>query len=240
MQLIVLKEGNFNVNKNKDFFLLEENPNAGLKMAVQPFLVQTQNDVILLDTGLGFVQKNGKSAMMEQLAKANIAAEQVTKILLSHLHKDHISGIGFFSDNVFHCRFPNAKIYVQQREWTFANTQRNSPSYDFKILDALMNLPQIVFLNEDKGTIDEHISYEVSGGHTPFHQVFWISENEQIIFYGADVLPLQAYMKSALAYKSDFDGKKALITRKNWTKEAAEKHWLVLFYHDMKTPYLQL
>ena len=57
MKIIPLKEGNFSASKTKDFSLLtEENWNtaAGIKMSVQPFLIVTQNDYILLDAGIGW------------------------------------------------------------------------------------------------------------------------------------------------------------------------------------------
>lgn len=97
----------------------------------------------------------------------------------------------------------------------------------------------MVVLTEDTGSISDEIIYEVCGGHTPFHQVFWIKENSKIAFYGADDLPQRSYLKFHIAYKSDFDEKKASNLRQNWEQEAKEHNWTVLFYHDMKTPLLQ-
>lgn len=239
MEIIALQEGNYVVSGDKEFKLINEFPlDSGLKMAIQPFLIVTQNDCILLDLGLGF-NKDGKPLIHNLLQSHTILPEQITKVLVSHFHKDHIGGIGYFDGVTFIQNFPNAKIYMQSRELDFALEQKQSPSYNFEILNQLKSLPNVVMLDDDNGKITNEISYEVSAGHTPFHQVFWIKENDKIAFYGADDLPQEAYLKMHVAYKTDYDGKRAMESRKKWEQEAKEQHWKVLLYHDMKTPVLE-
>lgn len=64
MKIIPLKEGNFSASKSKDFTLLtEENFDkiGGIKMSVQPFLIITENDYILLDAGIGWKNESGQT-----------------------------------------------------------------------------------------------------------------------------------------------------------------------------------
>jgi glyoxylase-like metal-dependent hydrolase (beta-lactamase superfamily II) len=239
MKIIALQEGNYIADSKKEFKLItERTSDSGLKMAIQPFLVVTENDVILLDLGLAFIN-NGAPFIHEVLRKNNIEPEQITKILISHLHKDHIEGIGYFENGNFIQNFPKAKIYIQKREINFALEQNNSPSYNFEIVNELEKLPNVEFLNEDSGNITDEIFYEVSAGHTQFHQVFWIKADNEIAFFGADDLPQRAYLSMHVAYKTDFDGKKAMESRKKWEQEAQQENWKVLLYHDMKTPILE-
>ncbi|WP_110008889.1 MULTISPECIES: MBL fold metallo-hydrolase [unclassified Chryseobacterium] len=236
MKIIPLKEGNFSASKTKDFTLLtEENFDkiGGIKMSVQPFLIITENDHILLDAGIGWKNSTGTTVVSEILEKENIRPEQVTRLLLSHLHKDHIEGAVKFTENGFEAAFPNAQIYIQKRELDFAMENKGNPSFDFEILEKLIQLPNITWMNDDKGEITDEISYEVAGGHTPFMQVFWIRENDETVFYGADDLPQASYLKYHLAYKSDFDGRKAMELRLKWEKEARENRWKILLYHDL-------
>lgn len=236
MKIIPLKEGNFSASKTKDFTLLtEENFDniGGIKMSVQPFLIITENDYILLDAGIGWKNDSGKTVVSEILERENIRPEQITKLLLSHLHKDHIEGAVNLTENGFEAAFPNAQIYIQKRELDFAMEKKGNPSFDFEILEKLIKLPNIIWMNEDQGQITDEISYEVVGGHTPFMQVFWIKENEETVFYGADDLPQASYLKYHLAYKSDFDGRKAMELRLKWEKEARENNWKILLYHDL-------
>jgi len=236
MKIIPLKEGNFSASKTKDFTLLtEENFDniGGIKMSVQPFLIITENDYILLDAGIGWKNDSGKTVVSEILERENIRPEQITKLLLSHLHKDHIEGAVKLIENGFEAAFPNAQIYIQKRELDFAMEKKGNPSFDFEILEKLIKLPNIIWMNKDHGQITDEISYEVVGGHTPFMQVFWIKENEETVFYGADDLPQASYLKYHLAYKSDFDGRKAMELRLKWEKEARENNWKILLYHDL-------
>ncbi|WP_433765704.1 MBL fold metallo-hydrolase [Flavobacterium ginsenosidimutans] len=239
MKIIAIEEGNYIANSKKEFQLLtEETTESGLKMAIQPFVVITDNDIILLDFGLGFVN-NGVPFIYEMLRKNNIEPQQITKVLVSHLHKDHIEGIGYFKNDQFVQNFPNATIYIQKREIDFALEQLQNPSYIPEILNQLEKLPNVELLNEDSGNITDEIFFEVSAGHTKFHQVFWIKADNEIVFYGADDLPQKIYLKMHVAYKTDFDGKRAMESRKKWEQEAKEQNWKVLLYHDMKTSVLE-
>ncbi|MGL6125678.1 MAG: MBL fold metallo-hydrolase, partial [Chryseobacterium artocarpi] len=70
MKIIPLKEGNFSASKTKDFTLLTEDnfdTITGIKMSVQPFLIITENDYILLDAGINWKNENGKSVVSEIL-----------------------------------------------------------------------------------------------------------------------------------------------------------------------------
>lgn len=237
MKIIPLKEGNFSTSKTKDFTLLtDENKDIvkGIKMSVTPFLIITEKDIILLDAGIGWKNEDGENVISEILKKENIYPDQVTKVLLSHLHKDHIETVITRNENGFEATFPNAEIYIQKRELGFAMENKGNHSFDFDTLEKLIELENIVWMDEDKGNITEQISFEVVGGHTPFMQVFWIREKNEIVFYGADDLPQESYLKYHLAYKSDYDGRKAMELRLKWQQEAIENHWKILLYHDLE------
>ncbi|PIF45854.1 glyoxylase-like metal-dependent hydrolase (beta-lactamase superfamily II) [Chryseobacterium sp. 52] len=243
MKIIPLKEGNFSASKTKDFTLLtDENFDTvkGIKMSVQPFLIVTANDYILLDAGIGWENAEGKTVISELLEKEHITPEQITRLLLSHLHKDHIDGSIRKTENGFEPVFPNAEIYIQKRELAFAMENKGNPSFDFDTLEKLISLPDIVWMDEDMGNISNEISFEVVGGHTPFMQVFWIRENNETVFYGADNLPQESYLKYHLAYKSDFDGRKAMELRLKWQEEAAKDQWKILLYHDLNKAVIQI
>ncbi|WP_418123743.1 MBL fold metallo-hydrolase [Chryseobacterium sp. PTM-20240506] len=242
MKIIPLKEGNFVASPTKDFSILTTakiDLAQGIKMAVQPFLIITKNDYILLDSGLGWKNQTGKMVILDILEKENISRHQITKVLLSHLHKDHIEGAIRHLETGFEATFPNADLYIQKRELEYARENTGNPSFDFDTLDKLVQLPNIVWMSDDKGSITNEISYQVVGGHTPFMQVFWITEDGQTAFYGADDLPQEAYLHYHLAYKSDFDGRKAMELRQDWQKQAEEKHWNILLYHDLDKTAIQ-
>jgi len=239
MELTVIKQGDFKVDKRKNFEYLKPNDEStNIKLAIQPFLITLGSETILLDLGLGFLEDN-EPVILKRLKDFKINTNDITKILLSHLHKDHADGLGYFSDNGFVQNFPNTAIYIQKREYDFALQQTENPSYNIPLLNELQNLNNIVWLHDDEGEITPEITFKVTAGHSKFHQVFWIKENTSTIFYGADDLPTTGYFKRSIAYKTDYDGHRAMEFRKIWKEQAEPENWQILFYHDLKNPVVQ-
>jgi len=241
MKIIPLSEGVFTIDKTKLFMPfdtetddLQQRPVGSLLVEVQPFVVVTNKDVLLIDAGLGFT-KNGELQLFTNLRANGIKPEQVTKVLMSHLHKDHAGGISVrdrFGD--YRLSFPQATYYVQRQELAFAQ-EIGFPSYLTEELSALEGSRNVVFLEGD-GVIDDYIRYQITGAHSPYHQVYWIEEDGQTVFFGGDDAPQLQQMKSKFVAKYDFDGKKCMQLRQQWWQEGQEKHWTFLFYHDVKSP----
>jgi glyoxylase-like metal-dependent hydrolase (beta-lactamase superfamily II) len=183
---------------------------------------------------------DGNLQIHQNLINADINPMEVTKVLLSHLHKDHAGGAGVENTilHQYHTSFPNAHYYVQKKELEFA-FQKGLPSFIPKELEVFHHMDKLVLLEGD-GVIDNYIRYEWSGGHSPFHQVFWITEGDNNIFFGGDEAPQLQQMKNKFVAKYDFDGKKAMELRQKWWKEGNEQGWTFLFYHDIKTPMLKI
>ncbi|PTQ98259.1 metallo-beta-lactamase superfamily protein [Mucilaginibacter yixingensis] len=241
MKVIPLAEGLYQVDDAKNYTPFSAGitpaPNT-LHMAIRPFLIQLDGELILLDTGLGNeISKDHQIVAL--LAAQGFTPNQVTKVLLSHLHKDHLGGLGYFDDAVYKTYFPNAEIFVFEQELAFALTQTDKPAYDKRVLKNLRTLPNIKLLTEQQGTILPGITYEVAGGHTSFQLVFWLKAEGQTFFYGADNLPQKRYADYHIAYKTDYDGKKAMNLRKQWLDQAPKEHWTILLYHDLELPWLK-
>jgi glyoxylase-like metal-dependent hydrolase (beta-lactamase superfamily II) len=241
MKIIPLSEGSFTIDKTKLFVPFDEQiddfktrPAGSLLVEVQPFVVVTAKDVLLLDTGLGF-EKDGVLQLHQNLMNAGINPSEVTKVLLSHLHKDHAGGAGIEREGLgARLSFPSATYYVQRNELAFA-FEKGFPSFITKELECLQNSEQVILLEGD-GVIDDYISYEVTGAHSPWHQVFWIKEEGEIIFFGADDAPQLHQMKHRFAAKYDYDGKKAMELRQQWWEKGQKEKWKFLFYHDIRSP----
>ncbi|MER3471291.1 MAG: MBL fold metallo-hydrolase [Chitinophagaceae bacterium] len=242
MKIFPLSEGSFTIDKTKLFVpfdeerdVLNERPIGSLLVEIQPFVIVTSKDILLLDTGLGFNDSiHGKMQLHANLEKVGLKPGQITKVLLSHLHKDHAGGIGLENDHT-RLSLPNAIYYVQKRELDFALT-KGSPSFIPVEIGALTRSPQVQFLDADEGTIDDYIRYQHTGAHSPHHQVFWIEEGIEIIFFGGDDAPQLQQMKVRYKTKYDFDPEKAMQLRQQWWQQGNEEGWTFLFYHDIKSP----
>lgn len=243
MKIIPLSEGAFTVDRTKQFVPfdtdtdnLQQRSVGSLLVEIQPFVVVTSKDVLLLDTGLGFTNSNGVLQLHQNLINNGIEPMDVTKVIMSHLHKDHSGGIAIKDKqlNQSFLSFPYATYYVNKNELAFGLGEGKS-SYkpeDFEILDSS---DKVELLNEE-GTIDGYIKYWESGAHCPHHTVFWIEEDGEKIFFGGDVAPQLQQMKSRFIAKYDFDGKKCMELRQQWWQQGQDENWTFLFYHDIKTP----
>jgi glyoxylase-like metal-dependent hydrolase (beta-lactamase superfamily II) len=211
MKIIPLSEGSFTIDQSKKFVPfdtadddLKDRAKGSLLVEIQPFVVVTSRDVLLLDTGLGYTERDGSLQIHHNLMNAGINPLDITKVLLTHLHKDHAGGIGIEQPMLkqHYLSFPNAQYY-------------------------------------GSGMIDAYIEYAPSGGHSPYHQVFWIRENGETIFFGGDEAPQLHQMKNRFIAKYDFDGRKAMELRQQWWEQGQKEGWVFLFYHDVKSPFLQ-
>lgn len=242
MKIIPLSEGAFTIDTTKQFIpfnLLTDNlqsrKGGSLLVEIQPFLVITSRDVLLLDTGLGFLNEEGVLQLHVSLAANGINASDVTKVLLTHLHKDHAGGISFHTNQLSRSvSFENATYFINGAEFDFA-LLKSSPSYKVENFQILANSDKVSFTSNN-GMIDDYIKYEVTGGHSPYHQVFWITENNETIFFGGDVAPQLQQMKRRFMAKYDYDGRKSMELREQWWNLGEKEGWTFLFYHDLQNP----
>ncbi len=240
IKITPLSEGTFTIDKTKLFVPFNEETDklndrsaGSLLVEIQPFVIRFNKEIILLDTGLGF-HVNGEMQLHTKLKSAGIQPEDVTMVLLSHLHKDHAGGIcSDESHNVL--SFPNAMYYVQGREIEYA-FEKGFPSYLTPELEMLRGNRQVEILDQDKGYINEFIKYEVTGAHSKFHQVFTIKVEDETIFFGGDDAPQLHQMKHRFMTKYDYDGKKAMELRQIWWEQGRNENRKFLFYHDTSTP----
>jgi glyoxylase-like metal-dependent hydrolase (beta-lactamase superfamily II) len=247
MKIIPLSEGAFTIDKTKIFVPfdkqndnLQERSIGSLLVEIQPFCIITKNDILIIDTGLGFCNPDGTLQIHQNLMDNGINPMDVTKVLMSHLHKDHSGGISK-EDKILQQKFlsfPAATYYVNKDEFNYA-MEKGKPSYTPEEFSILGNVDNVVF-TQGNGSIDSYIHFEVTGAHCPYHQIFTIEEDGQKLFFGADVAPQLGQMKSRFVAKYDFDGKLSMELRQQWWQQAKEAHWTFLFYHDISTPVFSL
>lgn len=236
MQVFTLYEGTYSVNVTKKFVPFDptihqfKDRPGSLFINVQPFLVEVNNELILLDTGLGFSDEQGELILHKNIRNAGYDPADVSKVLMSHLHYDHAGGMIHHVNGKMELSFPDAEYVINRQEWEYAFTDEASKSYHTEIFDFIYRNAEINFV-EGNGKINDNISYEVTGAHTPNHQVFLLNENNQKVFFGGDVLPEPEELIKNFIAKYDFDGRKAMELRKEYGKKAADENWECLFYH---------
>ena len=244
MRIYPLSEGSFTIDQTKVFVPfdtasenLQNRPKGSILVEIQPFVVVTDKDIILFDTGLGYIGKSGTLQLHENLMHNGIDPSSVTKVFMSHLHKDHAGGISYIhpTHNERFISFPYAKYYIQKREYDLAVSGEN-PSYLAEQVSMLEDFSGVVWLTEDDGVIEDVIHYQLTAGHSLYHQVAWVKESDTTFFFGGDVAPQLQQMKSKFIAKYDMDGKAAMQWRQMWWEQGGAAQWTFAFYHDIQYP----
>ena len=235
MQVFPLFEGSYSVAADKKFIPFDpakDNPKdrpASLFIHIQPFLVQLGDSLVLFDTGLGYTNAEGGLILHENIRSAGFDPDDVSLVLMSHLHFDHSGGMVYRRGEEMELSFPHATYVIQQGEWESAFTNTSS-SYKTEIFEFLQRNAQLEFI-EGSGQLTGQISYELTGAHTPFHQVFLLDDGKDKVFFGGDVLPEPEELLRKFIAKYDFDGRKAMELREEFGLRAAAENWNCLFYH---------
>lgn len=245
MKIIPLSEGSFTIDQGKEFIpfdtssdQLSDRSRGSLLVEIQPFVVVTSEDIILLDAGLGFSDDAGILDIHRHLVEHGLNPMEITRVLMSHLHKDHAGGMSMpdmSGQRV--AAFPMATYHVQRLEFEAA-MKGGSSSYRQESLSFLSDSDRLV-LHDGDGWIGNQIRFEWSGGHSPHHQVFWIEDAGEKIFFGGDEAPQLHQMRHRFMAKYDHDGRRAMMLRQEWWERGSSEGWTFLFYHDIKSPIFQ-
>jgi glyoxylase-like metal-dependent hydrolase (beta-lactamase superfamily II) len=100
MEVFVLGEGSYSVDGTKKFIPFNPQTDSpkdrpgSLFIHVNPFLVKMENDLILFDAGLGYKDSHDELVLHQHIRNAGFEPEDVTLVLMSHLHYDHSGGPG--------------------------------------------------------------------------------------------------------------------------------------------------
>lgn len=240
MEIYALGEGSYSVDSTKKFIPFNPQTDSpkdrpgSLFIHVNPFLVKTDKELILFDAGLGYKDTRDELLLHQHIRNAGFDPEDVTLVLMSHLHYDHSGGLVVEYHGRMEPSFPQAEHVIQKGEWETALSGKSS-SYRKPIFEALERSASITLV-EGSGFIRPGISYTLSGGHCPFHQVWMIDENGEKCFFGGDELPEHEQLIRRFIAKYDFDGHKAMELREEYGKKAAAEGWTCLFYHAKHIP----
>ncbi|HVW97677.1 MAG TPA: MBL fold metallo-hydrolase [Mucilaginibacter sp.] len=235
MEIFTLAEGSYSVDASKKFIPFNpetDNPKdrpASLFIHVNPFLVKTETDLILLDSGLGYKDTRDELFLHQHIRNAGFDPEDVSLVIMSHLHYDHSGGLVVERNGKLEPSFPGAKHVIQKKEWENA-LAGSSGSYHKEIFEALQRRIDLALV-DGSGVFKPGIRYELSGGHSPFHMVIWIETENGKCFFGGDELPEPEQLIRKFIAKYDYDGRRAMQLREQYGKIAAAEGWTCLFYH---------
>jgi glyoxylase-like metal-dependent hydrolase (beta-lactamase superfamily II) len=208
-------------------------------------LVDTGKHKVLIDTGIGTKQSekffsnyylNGDDNLIASLQHNGFSPEDITDVILTHLHFDHAGGAVSWNDDKtgYRTTFPNAIYHISTGHWNWANNPNNREKASFfkENFIPIQESGQLNLIEEEKEIIPG-IYARIFNGHTDGQIIPIISFNNKIIAYMADLLPSAAHIP--LPYVMSYDTR-PLITldeKAIFMKEAASKNIYLFFEHDL-------
>ena len=215
--------------------------------AMRCWLIEDGHKLILVDNGMGDKQDakffghyflNGDDSLEKSLARFGFHADDVTDVVLTHLHFDHCGGSIKLSDDKTKLvpAFKNATYHVNEKHWNWAvnPNAREKASFLKENILPIKESGQLNYITESSKII-EGLSFVEVNGHTEAMMLPKLEYKGQTILYMADLIPSAAHIP--LPYIMSYDVR-PLDTLKEKTailNEAAANNWLLFFEHDNST-----
>lgn len=199
-----------------------------LKISVNTFLINTGKELILVDTGYGDSAGATAGFVKKNIELAGYKAEDVDKIIFTHLHPDHVGGLIEGGKPVY----PNAVIYVNEKEMDF---WLNNSGFKKELKDILNSYKSNKKYKPMKnGTeITAGIKGILLPGHTIGHTGFEVtSAGQKLLIWGDIVHGYEVqFADPNVTTAYDYDQTQARETRKALMEKVSKEGTMVAGAH---------
>lgn len=222
--------------------------------AMRCLLIEDENRLILIDTGIGNKQDSkffshyhlhGTDTLDNSLAKHGFHRDDITDVLLTHLHFDHCGGAIVRNGDHLQPGFKNAVYWVHADHWNWAIEPNEREKASF-LKDNILPIEasgQMQYLSKepvrDKTNTSlltlpftNNISLRVANGHTDSMLLPQFRYKGQTIVYMADLLPSAAHIPLPYVMAYDMFPLTTLKEKKSFLEEALQHNYLLYLEHD--------
>ncbi len=207
-------------------------------------LIDTADRKILVDTGMGNKQNEkyfsyfhlfDRIGLEKALAKAGYTPHDITDVILTHLHFDHVGGAVRWGNNQNNPQavFPNATYYCSKAQWDSANNPnpREKASYFSENYMSLFENGRLELI-QDSSSFCKGIDLEIKNGHTKGQIIPIIHYKGRKVVFTADFISTVFNIPLPYVPSFDIDPIKSMEEKMEFLDRAVSEDYILFFEHD--------
>ena len=171
---------------------------------------------------------------MASIARAGYTREEITDVVLTHLHFDHCGGAVQRRPNEdLELTFPNAIHWSEENHWKWATdpNPRERASFLKENILPIKESGMLKFINDDTEIIPE-LWFAIADGHTHGMLIPHLEIGEETLVFMADLLPSPTHIPLAWVMGYDIDPLQTIREKEAFLAEAAENNFILFYEHD--------
>lgn len=217
-----------------------------IDLAARCLLIRGNGKNILVDDGNGtkwndklrdiYKLDNSQHDIIRSLKQHGLTPDDITDVILTHLHFDHAGGSTTRVNGTVVPTFPNARYYVQKKHWELAlqPTEKDRGSF---MPDDFLPLKEhgVLELVDGEFELFPGIELIVCNGHTTAQQLPKISDGKTSILFCCDLFPTVSHLPYPYVMAYDVRPLVTIEEKKRILPRAYEEQWILFFEHDPTT-----
>jgi glyoxylase-like metal-dependent hydrolase (beta-lactamase superfamily II) len=214
-----------------------------IALAARCWLIRGNGKNILVDDGNGtkwseklkdiYKFDDSSGDLASSLKKAGLGPEDITDVILTHLHFDHAGGSTILVNGELVPTFPKARYYVQKKQWELSAlpSEKDRGSFMRDDFVPLMN-HGVLELLDGEGELFPGIELLVTFGHTSAQQLPKISDGKTSMLFCCDLLPTTAHLPWPYVMSYDVRPLVTLEEKRKILNRAYDEQWILFLEHD--------